>query len=108
MSLWPARTTSNVSGDLLSHLAGKRIMPDVSVLLTGILVEDSDSAELLAHARRATILLSRHIEETAINVLRRRAPQHLGSFGDGLVRLAKATSITRVESGDPHQVPLWA
>jgi len=46
MSLWPARTTSNVSGDLLSHLAGKRIMPDVSVLLTGLLVEDSDSAEL--------------------------------------------------------------
>jgi len=107
MTVWSG-VTQKLDDDLLAHLDGKRLMPDVSVLLTGILVGDSDSAELFAHARRATILLSKHIEETAINVLRRQAPQHMGSFGDGLVRLAKNTTITRVGNGDLQQLPSWA
>jgi hypothetical protein len=94
--------------DLISHLAGKRLMMDVSVLLTGLLVEDSDSAALLAHVRFATVLLPRHIEETAVGVLRAGAPQHLGSFGEGLVRLAGRTTLVRTASGDPHQLPAWA
>jgi hypothetical protein len=100
----PARQFSE---DLASHLTGKRLMPDVSVLLTAVLVEDSDSAALLAHARRATVLLSRHIEEAALNILRGHAPQHLGTFGDGLLRLATTTALTRIESGDPSRLPAW-
>lgn len=108
MNLVSRGVAPRLDDDLLAHLQGKRLMPDVSVLLTGMLVGDSDSAELFAHAQRGTILLSRHIEQTAIDVLRRQAPQHLGSFGDGLVRLSRTTTLTRVESGDTGQLPSWA
>jgi hypothetical protein len=96
------------SSDLASRLASKRIMLDVSVLLSGLLVDDSDSAALLAHARGATVLLSDHLEETALHVLRSRAPHLLGAFGEGRIRLATGTSVERVARGDPLQLPPWA
>ena len=108
MALVPGAPAPRFDDDLLASLHGKRLMPDVSVLLTGILVGDSDSAALLAHAKGATVLLSRHIEETAIHVLRRQAPQHLGTFGDGLIRLAATTTLLRVERGDLRSLPAWA
>ncbi len=94
--------------DVAAYLSGKRIMPDVSVLLTGLLVSDSDSAVLLAHARRATVLLSDHTEETALHILRTRASQLLGAFGNARVQLATLTTVERIQSGDPATLPPWA
>lgn len=96
------------SSDLVSHLTGKRIMLDVSVLLSGLLVDESDSAALLARARGATVLLSEHLEETAVHVLRSRAPHLLGAFGEGRIRLATGTRVERVARGDPLRLPAWA
>jgi predicted nucleic acid-binding protein len=94
--------------DVAAYLSGKRIMPDVSVLLTGLIVNDSDSAALFAHAGAATLLLSDHTEETALHILRTRSPKHLGAFGVARVRLATRTTVERIGPGDPATLPSWA
>ncbi len=87
-----------------SLLADRRIMPDVSVLLAGVLDEDSPSAWVLRLASEGTIVLSTHTEETAIRALRSNAPSLLGVFGAGLVRLATICRVERVPSADPPTV----
>src|SRR5438477_9158972 len=101
-------TTGQPDDELASYLTGRRIMPDVSVLLTALVVDDSDSAALFSHARRSKIVLSDHIEDTALHILRTRAPQHLGTYGQGRVRLATEITLERVERGDPAIIPPWA
>jgi predicted nucleic acid-binding protein len=89
-----------ISEGIRSFLAGRRIALDVSVLLSGVLDEQSPSAWILRLASQSAIVLSKHTEETAIEVLRWNAPSLVGVFGAGLVELGTRCTIDRVPSVD--------
>lgn len=94
--------------DLTAFLSGKRIVPDVSVLLTGLLVPGSDSADLLAIAEESVLVLPADIEEKALNVLRFGAPQLLGAYGDAVLRLSQSMQIERHAGSDATpRLPDW-
>jgi hypothetical protein len=92
---------------LAQELAGKRIAPDVSVLLAGVLDADSPSQRTLAAAKHSTIVLSDHVEELAGRVLAHNAPHLTGNFNDGLLRLGVASHIERVAADGPIDLPVW-
>ena len=87
-----------------TELAGKRLFPDVSVLLSGVLEPQSASGDVFASAAKATIVLSAHVEETAVAVLRASAPHLVAEFNDGLLRLGRDVTIERI----PKQAPVEA
>lgn len=94
--------------DLLEFLEGKRIFPDVNVLLIALLAEESTSALLLAHCRQATLVLSRHVRDTARGVLNRGAPHLLGDYSDKLLRVLRANRTELVPSPTPRGLPSLA
>lgn len=79
------------------QLVDKRVFPDISVLLAGLLDPSSDSAAVLFGAA-GSLILSRHTESTAIRVLRSAAPHLVAEFGDRLIELGTHVQIERVES----------
>src|SRR5436309_2917573 len=89
-----------LSEGIRSFLTGRRIALDVSVLLSGVLDEASPSAWILRCANRGTLVLSKHVEEMAIEVLRRNAETLVGVFGAGIVKLSTHCAIERVPSVD--------
>lgn len=103
MPLSTARAT-----ELAESLAGKRVALDVSVLLAGLLDQDSPSARLLDVMTRASVILSDHVEERARVVLHAAAPHLLPTFNDGLLRLAGSTDLRRVVVADAAALPTWA
>ena len=76
-------------------------MPDVSVLLAGILKPASPSATVLTVAAEGTVVISEHIQDMASRVLRWQTPAVAGEFGDGLLRLAARQNLERCASSDP-------
>src|SRR6266511_4281372 len=93
-----------ISEGIRSFLTGRRIALDVSVLLSGVLDEQSPSAWILRCAAEGTIVLSNHTEDMAIRVLRANAPSLVPVFGAGLVKLSTLCPIERVSSADKASV----
>ena len=91
---------AEINRGIHGFLRGQRIAPDVSVLLAGVLDEESPSGRILNLATEGTIILSAHTETTAIAVLQEKNPSLLGEFGAGLVKLATRCPVERVPSAD--------
>lgn len=78
------------------------------MLLIALLVEQSNSALLLAHCRKATLVLSDHIRDTARGVLNRQAAHLLGDYGDRLLQLLGDNRTEDVPSPTPESLPSLA
>jgi len=87
---------SHIRDVVTAELAGKRLFPDVSVLLAGVLDSESASSDVFTCATGATIVLSAHVEETAVAVLRGGAPNLVAEFNDGLLRLSVDRTVERI------------
>jgi hypothetical protein len=93
---------------LTQSLEGHRIAIDVSVLLAGLLDADSPSQRLLSICGRSVLVVSNHVEERALRVLRAAAPHLIPEFSDALLRLASTTALERVVMRASAPVPPWA
>lgn len=91
-----------------SQLAGQRVFPDISVLLTGLLDDGSDSSATLTGAASGTLLLSDHTEGRARAILRAHGPHLLPAFNDALLRIGTRVRIERVGTGDRSSLPAQA
>jgi hypothetical protein len=95
---------SEWSDEIAAFLDGKRLFPDVSVLLASALYPDSPSHKVLTLSATSRILVSPHTETTALAVLRAAAPTLVSEFCDYLLATARTGRLERVASGDHQQL----